>query len=273
MKNDIGVMVNLRAEGSVLKYVHDFGLKSCQLCCWNETLYTDERAAAVKREAAEMGIEVTSLWAGWPGPAAWNFTEGPATLGIVPEKYRPERMAALKAAGPFAVKAGLPAVVTHLGFIPEAPSDQPFKDVVALVRELAEGYKKLGLEFWFETGQETPTTMLRLIQAVGTGNLGVNLDPANLLLYGMANPIDSLLVFGKYVRGIHAKDGHYPTDPMQLGREVKVGEGLVRFPEFVKRLTEIGYEGAYIIEREIGGEQQNRDIAETVEYLRGLLGH
>ena len=114
--------------------------------------------------------------------------------------------------------------------------------------------------------------MLRLIESVGTGNLGVNLDPANLILYGRANPIDALDVFGKHVKGIHAKDGVYPTEPMHLGHEVKVGLGKVRFPEFVKRLSEIGYRGAYIIEREISGEQQRKDIASTIKYLEGLIG-
>jgi L-ribulose-5-phosphate 3-epimerase len=58
---------------------------------------------------------------------------------------------------------------------------------------------------------------------------------------------------------------------MHLGPEVKVGEGKVRFPEFVKALTDIGFDGAYIIEREISGDQQSKDIADTIEYLKGLL--
>ncbi len=114
--------------------------------------------------------------------------------------------------------------------------------------------------------------MLRLIKEVGTGNLGINLDPANLILYGKGNPIDALDVFGEYVRNIHAKDGMYPTDPMRLGHEVKVGEGKVRYPEFVKKLDDIGFEGEFIIEREISGEQQRRDIKETIGYLQNLIG-
>jgi len=101
-------------------------------------------------------------------------------------------------------------------------------------------------------------------------NLGINLDPANLILYGKGNPIDALDVFGKYVRNIHAKDGLYPTDPMKLGKEAKVGTGRVRFPEFVRRLNEIGFSGEFIIEREISGEQQARDILETIKYLQEL---
>jgi sugar phosphate isomerase/epimerase len=165
----------------------------------------------------------------------------------------------------------VPAVITHLGFIPENPSDPEFPQVVEAVRDVALHLRSLGLEFWFETGQETPVTMLRLIQAVGTPNLGINLDPANLILYGKANPVDALDVFGAHVRNIHAKDAFYPTDPMKLGREVKVGTGRVRFPDFVRRLNEIGFTGEFIIEREISGEEQKKDIRETVAYLESLL--
>jgi sugar phosphate isomerase/epimerase len=271
VQNEIGVMAGLRADGPSLQYVAEFGLKTCQLVCWNQDLLTPERADAIRRESETTGVGITSLWAGWPGPAVWDFVDGPRTLGLVPPEHRAVRVAALKRAAEFGHRAGLPAVVTHLGFIPENAADPALEGVVSAVREVAACLKAKGMEFWFETGQETPVTMLRLIELVGTGQLGVNLDPANLILYGKANPIDALDVFGSYVRGIHAKDGLYPTDPMKLGREVKVGEGRVRFPEFVDRLKAIGYGGAFIIEREISGPQQSRDIADTVDYLRGLL--
>lgn len=272
MSNPIGVLATLKAHEPSLKYVAEFGLKVCELCCWKHDLYTNERADAIRRESEESGVAVTSLWSGWPGPTKWNFKEGPGTLGIVPAEYRAARVEALKQAGAFARRARLKAVVTHLGFVPENPNDPLFEEVVACVKDLGTHFADLGLEFWFETGQETPVTLLRLIECAGTGNLGVNLDPANLILYGKANPVDSLDVFGRHVKSIHAKDGLYPTNPMELGREVKVGTGRVRFPELVRRLKEIGYCGAYIIEREISGDQQRKDIAETVEYLRGLTG-
>ena len=216
---------------------------------------------------------MTSFWAGWEGPNVWDFVRGPATLGIVPVEHRAARVASLKRGGDFARELGVPAVITHLGFIPENPSDPEFSKVVEAVRDVALHLRSLGLEFWFETGQETPVTMLRLLAAVGTGNLGVNLDPANLILYGKANPVDALDVFGAHVRNIHAKDAFYPTDPMKLGAEVQVGRGRVRFPELLRGLGELGYAGDFIIEREIGeGDRQRRDIVETVEYLKGLLG-
>ena len=97
------------------------------------------------------------------------------------------------------------------------------------------------------------------------------MDTANLILYGKANSADAISVFGKYVMDTHIKDGFYPTNGKQLGREVKVGEGLANIPEVIRRLQEVGYEGNYIIEREISGEQQTLDIIETLGYLKSIL--
>ncbi len=266
MNNRIGVMTSL-TPGPSLSEVHAFGLAVCQLVSWERELWTPDRAAAMVREMADTGVRITAFWAGWPGPKVWDFREGPATLGIVPAEYRRERVETLKHAGEFAHAMGLPAVITHLGFIPENPGDPVYGQVVEAVSEVALHLQNTNTDFWFETGQETPTTMLRLIRDVGTPNLGVNLDPANLILYGKANPIDALDLLGPYVRNIHAKDGLYPTDPMELGKEVTVGTGRVRYPEFLHRLEEIGFTGEFIIEREITGPEQQRDIRDTVEYL------
>lgn len=113
--------------------------------------------------------------------------------------------------------------------------------------------------------------LLRLFEDVGTGNLYVNLDPANLIMYGKANPVDALDVFGDYVRGVHAKDGCYPTNGRDLGPEVKVGTGKVDFPALLKGLKAHGFDGSLTIEREISGEQQILDIKDTQKYLNDLI--
>ena len=121
------------------------------------------------------------------------------------------------------------------------------------------------------TGQETPVTLLRVMQDIGFDNVGINLDPANLIMYGKANPVDSLDVFGKYVRGVHGKDGLYPTDGRELGDEVALGEGKVNFPVFLKKLHELGYDGDITIEREITGEQQKKDIQMAKKMLDEII--
>ena len=135
--------------------------------------------------------------------------------------------------------------------------------------------KENGQNFLFETGQETPVTLKRAIQdiekAVGKGNVGINLDPANLIMYGKANPVDALEVFGEYVMGIHGKDGKYPTDVHHLGDEVPLGQGKVNYPAFIAKLKEIGYQGDITIEREISGEEQKKDIRMAKELLDKLI--
>ena len=83
--------------------------------------------------------------------------------------------------------------------------------------------------------------------------------------------MDALDVFGDYVRGVHAKDGLYPTNGRELGHEVKVGEGKANFPALLKGLKEHGFDGSLTIEREISGEQQLIDIKETQTYLNELI--
>jgi len=79
-------------------------------------------------------------------------------------------------------------------------------------------------------------------------------------------------VFGKYVRGLHAKDGLFPTDPKELGKEVPIGQGKVDFPSIIRRLKELNYTGAITIEREISGPQQIADIKKAKTYLESLIG-
>jgi sugar phosphate isomerase/epimerase len=271
MNSRIGIIIPLETKSDLFAPALAFGVKRVELNCWEPDLYTPALADAIKEESRRLGIQITALWTGWPGEAVWDFIDGPRTLGIVPSEHRAFRIGELKRGADFAHWLGLPAIITHLGFIPENATDPAFQEVVAAVRDVADYLSGLGMEFWFETGQETPVTMLRLIETVGTGNLGINLDPANLILYGKANPVDALDVFGQYVRSVHGKDGMYPTNPNRLGEEVKIGLGKVRFPALIARLEQVGYQGPFIIEREITGEQQGVDIKEAIAYLSALL--
>src|SRR5439155_17279858 len=100
--------------------------------------------------------------------------------------------------------------------------------------------KQNGQTFRCETGQETPITLVRAIKDIGLDNVGVNFDVANLILYGKANPLDAVELLGPYIMGMHAKDGLYPTDPKQLGREVPIGQGK-RSEEHTSELQSRGH--------------------------------
>ena len=268
----LGTMVHL-ADNVVekIKDVKKYGLESFQLCAWNLSMMTKEWADKIRATADEEGLEISAVWCGWSGDAQWNFIGGYHTLGIVPVFLRDKRMAELKRGFDFANMMGVTDVITHMGFLPENPTTDEFRSVVSAIRELAEYCKQYGQYLLFETGQETPITLKRTITTVGTGNLGINLDPANLLLYGKANPCDAVDVFGDYVRGVHGKDGEYPTDPQYLGEEKRIGDGRVNFPVLIKKLKEHGYNGSITIEREIDGDKQIEDILYAKKFLEDII--
>ena len=278
MSNRIGAMVGYDTDVDILEKFRknqELGINSCQICIWNVDIFkSDEHAEKIKAAIAETGINVSSLWAGWTGPCEWNFTAGPDTIGLVPVAYRFTRLSELKSASDFAEKIGVKQVITHVGFIPENPSATEFNGTVAVLRNLCGYMKQKGQYFLFETGQETPITLLRTIEAIGTGNIGVNLDTANPILYGKANPVDALDVFGKYVMDTHIKDGFYPTNGMYLGHEARAGDGKANIPEVVRKLiVEYGYEGPFTIEREISGEQQTADIIHAKKLLEDAMAN
>ena len=248
-----------------------FGFSSCQLISWNPKVWTDKNADILKTLLAKYNVTVSAFWCGWEGPSDWNFYEGQLTLGLVPVEYRYARVKNLCDGADFAHKLGITDVVTHMGFIPENPYDPNFPGFCRAVRVVAEHLKRNGQYLLFETGQETPVTLLRCFEAVGCDNLAVNLDTANLILYGKANPVDALEVFGKYVRNLHAKDGCWPVNGHDLGFETAIGQGRVDFRGVFRKHHELGYDTWVTIEQEIEGDQQIADILSARDYLQNII--
>lgn len=252
--------------------VRRLGLSTCFLSLddyigkFTPALVTRMRNALDKNQVIATTAEVVR-----PEPLKWNFLDGPSTIGIVPREYRAARMDALKQTSDFAKQLGIDKIQTHCGFMPENPRDPLFPETVAAIRELTLHCAGNGQSFLMETGQETPTTMLRVIQEVNHPALGVGLDTANLILYGKANPVDAIKLLGPYVRAMHAKDGKWPTNPMELGEEVVIGKGEVDFAKVFSELHAAGYQGAVSIERETSGPQQIEDVREEKIYLERIL--
>jgi sugar phosphate isomerase/epimerase len=268
-KLQLGVILSVPTNPETeIKRVHDLGFPTCQVAPRD----TSEKAALNLRKAlGKFGVEATSAVATGPAPEVYDFYQGPSTIGLVPRMYRKDRIARMMAVSDFATVAGINAVQSHCGFLPEDPNDELYKEAVEAIRTVAQYCGKHGQFFRCETGQETPITLLRAIRDVDAKNLGVNFDCANLILYGKADPVDAAEILGPYVQGVHAKDGLYPTDPKRLGREVPIGQGKVDFAKVIATLKKHGYTGPLTIEREISGEKQTADILAAKAYLEKLL--
>ena len=247
------------------------GFTTCQLIAGAPRIWTEENLERARTLLDRYGITPSAFWCGWDGPGVWNFYEGPLTIGLVPKEYREMRVKNLCDGADFALRLGIRDVITHMGFIPENPNDPEFLPICDAMRVVAKHLQENGQNLLFEAGQETPVTMLRCFEVIGTDNLGVNLDTANLILYGKANPVDALDVIGKYVKNLHAKDGFYPTNGRELGLETRIGDGKVDFRGLITKLYSLGYNSHITIEREISGDRQIEDIRYAKKYLQKII--
>ncbi len=252
---------------ATFKKLHDSGFKYCQIgygLNWGEDM-----AKTLKQLSKKYDVKISTMMYCTPG-GRWNFLEGPTTIGLVPPVNRIKYMDTYKKAVDFCAMADIPAMHSHFGFIPEEPNCELYASFIECMRELCQYAKDKGVMVFCETGQETATTLIRAIHDIGTGNIFVNCDVANMVLYGKGNPVDAVRQFGPLLKELHAKDGKYPTNPYYLGRETKIPQGDVNFPELVKALKEIGFKGVMTIECELRGDNSEY-VLNTKKYLEGLI--
>ena len=269
-----GTLVRLkdvRESTAAFKKVKEMGLESCQLV-YKPERYRLEDARVIKSAAAENGVEISAFFAGfYDDYTAWELKYDFLNAGLNSAAFGANRLQYLLGVLPFLQVLGVSDMVIHAGFVPNNPFAPEYAEMLCKIKLLADRANKYGLNVLFETGGESPITLLRLIQELNTGNLYVNLDTGNLIMYGYGNPCEAVMTLGQYVRNVHAKDGVPPTNPYEIGAEKPLGQGVVDFKRVFTLLRERGYDRFITIEREITGEEQKRDIEQGLTYLRDIL--
>jgi sugar phosphate isomerase/epimerase len=164
-------------------------------------------------------------------------------------------------------------VALHLGFITHDRASGDYAEIVAVTRDLCDHCQRNGQDLHLETGQETAAGLLQFLEDVQRGNLFVNFDPANMILYGTGEPIDALRQVGAYVHSVHCKDATWAARPgEEWGAEVPLGQGAVGMENYLRTLHELGYTGPLTIEREIPQEpaRQKAEISHAINLLAQL---
>jgi len=144
-----------------------------------------------------------------------------------------------------------------------------------MVRRVCDHCAKNKQTFALETGQESADTLLRFLIDVNRDNLGINFDPANMILYGTGDPIDAIGTLAMHVLSVHCKDGDWPPKgvPGVLGEEKPLGQGAVGMERFIHKLKSMHFKGPLNIEREVPDQAERmRDIAMGVKLLEKLRG-
>ncbi|MDR1962555.1 MAG: sugar phosphate isomerase/epimerase [Planctomycetaceae bacterium] len=271
----IGVFASIDAGlGVKLEVVRDLGIKTIQLHTPYKTSRTPENAALFTKQLADYGITITTVFLGFEGESYETIDITAKTVGFVPPLTRSARLAEAFEISDFAKLLGVTAIGSHIGFVPHEKNSSDYKEVVETIQRLCDHLAGNNQALHLETGQESVNSLLEFIGNVRRKNLFINFDPANLILYGIGDPIGALKVVGSYVRGVHCKDALATTGKpgVDWGREVPFGTGQVNAELFLRTLHEIGYDGALTIEREIPEEpqRQKEEIGQAVRLISEL---
>ncbi len=183
-----------------------------------------------------------------------------------------------------AKELGTDIVTTHIGVVPTDKAHDRYKIMQEACFELSRYADEIGAHFAIETGPETSAVLKEFLDSLDSTGVGVNLDPANLVMVTGDSPVDAVYNLQKYIVHTHAKDGKQlfykdpeivygiKKDPLVTGEsflEVPLGEGQVPWTKYLNALEDIGYKGFLTIEREVG-EDPEKDIRNAVEFLKKL---
>ena len=215
------------------------------------------------------GITIISGMFGCVGEDYSTLDTIRATGGIAPDATWEQNWKNIQATATLAQQLGLKLVMFHAGFLPHDEKDAQFVKMLGRLSQIADVFKAANIELALETGQETAPDLLHLLQQLKRPNVGVNFDPANMILYDKGNPIAALRTLGPWIRSLHIKDAKRTKVPGTWGEEAIVGTGEVDWPAFFATLRELKYTGNFSIERE-WGNQRVADICAAKEVVTKL---
>ncbi|MBM4110050.1 MAG: sugar phosphate isomerase/epimerase [Phycisphaerae bacterium] len=192
------------------------------------------------------------------------------TGGVRPDATWPATRSLAASVAAHAGRESIGLVTFHAGFLPHDAGPERSK-MVARLREVADLFQAVGVAVAFETGQESAATLADALREIDHPAVGVNFDPANMILYGMGDPVAAVTTLGPWIRQVHIKDALPAPRAGDWGQEVQVGTGAVRWPDFIGALRDLSRPLDLIIEREAGAARSG-DVRVALERLRSWCG-
>ena len=216
------------------------------------------------------GIEIVSGMMAMAGEDYSTLETIALTGGVRPDETWPENRAHASAVADVAADEGVGLVTFHAGFLPESADDPQREAILARLRVVADAFAEHDVDLALETGQETAATLEIALADLDHPNVGVNFDPANMILYGKGDPVDALRTLAPSVRQVHLKDA-VPTDvPGTWGTEKPAGDGAVDWPAFFEVALSLDPTPDFVIEREAGATRIE-DIAKARDLVAGFV--
>ena len=219
--------------------------------------------AFVKGKVAKGEWNVMSTMIGAVGEDYTTLETIRRTGGIVPDRTWEANRKIVTRGAQLTQELGCKYMSTHAGFLDES-DPKAYRKYVERVSWMRDECRKYGVTLILESGQETAEDLAAFMPKVQ--GVGINFDPANMILYAKGKPMQALKVLYPWIRQVHVKDACETKVPGTWGTEVPWGEGEVGGKAFIAELEDLGYKGNYVIERE-GGEKRISEINHAIEQL------
>ncbi len=219
-----------------------------------DPIRSDWGVAALAR-IRQSGIEILSGMMMMEGEDYSTLETIKVTGGVRPDQHWDQNLESAAENARIAAAAGISLVTFHAGFIPHQQQDPERTKMIDRLVTFAGTFNDAGCRVALETGQETASTLLSVLEEMGLPDVGVNFDPANMILYGLGDPVLALDQLAPHVFQLHVKDAMASSNPDQWGSEEAVGDGEVDWPGFFRVLRQRQISGALVIEREAGNQR------------------
>ena len=273
----VGVMFwtggDLGVEGTpfeIVQMVKGLGVDCGQLGIHPDANLTPAAVETWSQALERLNFTITAVFPAFRGESYADIPTVQKTVGFVPPATREEREERTYECSDFAKALRIAEVATHIGFVPEDRDHPDYLAVRDMVRRVCDHCHENGQSFGLETGQESAAALRTFIRDVDRANLGINFDPANMILYGSGDPLEALEMVRERVISVHCKDALWPKEKGIWGTEVPLGQGDVGMDRYVAKLKALGYRGPLSIEREITGKEQRANIREAIALLERL---
>jgi len=248
-------------------------LQACGLDCVQLALEPLRRGdwpfARAIGELRDARIEIRSGMMSMRGEDYSSLESIRATGGVRPDAHWKHNLDAAKQNAAIAKNLGLSLVTFHAGFVPHDASHRERTVMLERLRAIVDAFGEHGVRVGLETGQESAETLLEFLEELARPTCGANFDPANMILYGMGDPLPALRKLSERVLQIHVKDALLTKTPGTWGEEVRAGLGDIDWDELFRVLRHEHIECDMMIEREAG---TNR-IADIAQAHKLVLSH
>jgi len=218
----------------------------------------------VKERVASGEWIVTATMVSFKGEDYSTLESIKKTGGIVPDENWEFNRSLVEKGAALTKELGCKYLSCHAGFL-DINDPVAYAKYRGRVQEMANICAAKGVMLLLETGQETATHLATFLR--GVENVGVNLDPANMILYAKGDPVEAVKTLAPWIRHVHLKDANLTKDPGTWGTEVPLGDGQIGLYDFLKALKSKWYSGDFAIERE-AGNTRFKDISLAARRFR-----